>query len=46
MNLETCAKLAHDWYADRLDPNGRRKTADEAAAIFAALGLAGEFWAL
>jgi hypothetical protein len=46
MDLETAAKLAYDWYHDRLDPNGRRKNAAEAEAIFANLGLTGEFWSL
>jgi hypothetical protein len=46
MSLETCAQLAYDWYHDRLDPNGRRKNAEEANGIFANLGLTGDFWAL
>jgi len=44
MSLETCAKLAYDWYHDRLNPDGRRKTPDEAKRIFDELGLTGEFW--
>jgi len=46
MSLDTCAKLAFDWYHDRLNPNGRRKTPEEAKGIFDALGLSGAFWSL
>ena len=46
MSLDTCAKLAHDWYHDRLDPNGRRKTPEEARKIFSDLELTGDFWSL
>ena len=46
MSLDTCAKLAYDWYHDRLDPNGRRKTPEEAATIFSDLELTGDFWSL
>jgi hypothetical protein len=46
MDLDTAAKLAYDWYHDRLDPNGRRKSPVEAAKIFADLGLDGDFWSL
>jgi hypothetical protein len=44
--LDQCWTLAQAWFADRLDPNWRRRTPDEAAAIFAASGLTGEFWEL
>ena len=46
MTIEQCAKLAYEWYKDRLDPEGRRKTPEEAKAIFGSLGLIGEFWNL
>jgi len=46
MSLDTCTKLAFDWYHDRLDPNGRRKTPEEAKAIFTNLGLTDPFWKL
>lgn len=46
MNIETCALLAYDWYHDRLDPDGRRKSPEEAAQIFQGLGLVGDFWSL
>ncbi len=39
-------QLAQEWYADRLSPNWRPKTADEAQAAFTRIGLAGDFWRL
>ena len=39
-------RLADVWYHDRADPSWRRKTADEAETIFAAIGLTGDFWRL
>jgi hypothetical protein len=45
-SLEQCARLAHAWYANRLAPDWRRKTADEAEALFTDLGLEGDFWRL
>ncbi len=44
--LETCWRLADAWYADRLAPDWRRRTLDEAEALFAELGLVGDFWRL
>lgn len=46
MSLKTATELAYDWYHDRLEPEGRRKTVEEAEAIFANLGLTSEFWSL
>ena len=47
LSLETGWKLAHAWYsADRRDKNWRRRTVDEAAALFAQLGLTTSFWSL
>lgn len=46
MSPETCMTLATHWYARRLERDSRRKTLDEAEAIFSALGLEGEFWRL
>jgi len=46
MPLATMWELAHAWYHDRLDPAWRRKTADEAEALFTQLGLTGQFWRL
>lgn len=39
-------QLARTWYSNRMDPDYRRKTAEEAEAIFAELGLSGPFWRL
>ena len=38
--------LARRWYANRRAPEWRRRTPEEAEAIFADCGLIGEFWAL
>ncbi len=39
-------RLADVWYADRLARDWRRKTPEEAEAVFADLGLDGPFWRL
>jgi hypothetical protein len=39
-------ELARTWYADRMDPGFRRRTAEEARAVFEGLGLTGPFWSL
>ena len=46
LTLEQQWDLAHIWYADRMSPDWRRRTADEAEAVFANLGLSGDFWRL
>ena len=46
ISLETCWRLAHAWYHDRLDRSWRRRTLEEAQALFDELGMTGEFWAL
>lgn len=38
--------LARIWYADRLSREWRRRTPEEAEAVFTSLGLVGEFWRL
>jgi hypothetical protein len=38
--------VADAWYQDRADPGWRRKTPQEAEAVFASAGLTGEFWRL
>ena len=45
-SLDQCWTLAQRWFADRLDPDWRRRTPDEAHEIFAAAGLTGDFWKL
>ena len=44
--VDQCRTLAQRWFSDRLAPDWRRRTIDEAHAIFAAAGLRGEFWRL
>ena len=39
-------RLADAWYANRLAPDWRRRTPDEAEALFAEVGLEGDFWRL
>ncbi len=39
-------RLAEAWYADRLSPGWRRRTAEEAEDLFGRLGLTGDFWRL
>jgi hypothetical protein len=39
-------RLARIWYGDKLRPEWRRKTLDEAQSLFTSLGLTGEFWNL
>lgn len=46
MTPEQCWRLAHAWYAQVLSPEWRRKTADEAQAVFAEIGLTSSFWDL
>ena len=36
--------LAKAWYTTRLRPDSRRPLPDEMRAIFAGLGLSGDFW--
>jgi hypothetical protein len=47
MSLEQQWGLALGWHsADRRDPNWSRRTPAEVEAIFAKVGLAGDFWRL
>ena len=46
MSLPQIWGLAQAWYADRLEAGWRRRTPEEAEAVFASLGLTGEFWRL
>ena len=43
-SLEQAWELGRVWYADRLSPDWRRATKDEAEAVFDRIGLAGDFW--
>ncbi len=46
MSPEQCWQLARAWYGDKLSPDWRRKTLDEAEATLAGIGLTGPFWSL
>jgi hypothetical protein len=46
MSLAQAWSLSQAWYGNRLKPDFRRPTPDEARAIFAATGLGGAFWAI
>jgi hypothetical protein len=46
LSVETGWKLARAWYSHKLEPDWRRHTVEEAEALFAELGLTGEFWRL
>jgi hypothetical protein len=39
-------QLASAWYSHRMAPQWRRRTPEEAEALFAELGLTGDFWRL
>ncbi len=46
MTPEQCWQLARGWYADKLSPDWRRKSLEEAEALLAEIGLTGPFWSL
>lgn len=46
MSPEQCWRLAQGWYGDKLSPDWRRKTLDEAESLLASIGLTGAFWSL
>ncbi|HEV8228766.1 MAG TPA: hypothetical protein VGQ86_02320 [Candidatus Limnocylindria bacterium] len=46
LQLDEAARLAHAWYAKKLEPDWRRFTSEEAEAIFDDLGLDPAFWRL
>ena len=46
LSVEQQWRLSRAWFADRLDPDFRRQTAEEAQALFEELGLSGPFWSL
>ena len=46
LSLEQGARLAHAWYGNKLAPDWRRHTVEEAEALFAELGLDPELWRL
>jgi hypothetical protein len=44
VRMDQLWQLAVTWYATRLDPESRRPKPEEMRGIFAAIGLAGDFW--
>lgn len=46
MSVEQQWRLARAWFEDRLLPGYRRRTVEEAEAVFAEIGLTGSFWSL
>jgi len=46
LSIDQAWRLADVWYCDRLSPQWRRKTVEEAHGVFGSLGLRGEFWKL
>jgi Alkylmercury lyase len=46
VGLDTMWRLGKVWYGDRLHDDHRRRTPEEAAAVFAGLGLTDPFWDL
>jgi hypothetical protein len=46
MTLQQQWDLARVWYADRMSPQWRRPTPEEAEDVFAGVGLTGPFWRL
>jgi len=44
--LEQAWQLARAWYAEKLSPDWQRATPGEAQALFAGIGLTGDFWRL
>jgi hypothetical protein len=44
LSLEQVWALAQAWYGNRMDPEYRGRTLAEAEAVFASVGLVGEFW--
>ena len=47
LSLDQTWKLAKAWYGpDRRELEWRRRTVDEAEALFAELGMTGPFWSL
>jgi len=44
VTMDQLWQLAVTWYASRLQPEARRPRVDEMVAIFAGIGLTGDFW--
>lgn len=44
LSLDRLGRLASAWYRDTLAPDWRRRTSEEASAMFDEVGLGGPFW--
>ena len=44
MTFETMLALSNAWYAGRMSPEWRGRSAQETQAILESVGLVGEFW--
>ena len=44
--LQQAWQLAQAWYEDKLSPDWRRASPEEAEAVFESVGLTGDFWRL
>lgn len=44
VTMDQLWQMATTWYSTRLQPESRRPSPDEMRAIFAGIGLAGDFW--
>jgi hypothetical protein len=45
-SLQQAWQLGRAWYANKLSPDWRRATPEEAEDVFARIGLTGDFWRL
>jgi hypothetical protein len=44
LSVQQAWMLADAWYRDRMSPEWRRRTAEEAHELFRSLGLTSDFW--
>ena len=46
MTPDQCWRLAQAWYGNKVSPDWRRATLDEAESLLSGLGLTGPFWSM
>ena len=46
LTIDQTWQLAAAWFANKMEPDWRRATLDEAQALLTRLGLTGPFWSL
>ncbi|HEY7111385.1 MAG TPA: hypothetical protein VIA45_00515 [Thermoanaerobaculia bacterium] len=46
LSPDQCWRLAQGWYKDKLEPEWRRHTLEEAEELLTSIGLTGPFWNL